>query len=51
MLQPCPGAIGIALEFDWTLLDLWRERRTLSPVGIEVDDDLRRQLRALGYVN
>jgi hypothetical protein len=51
VLERCPDAIGIALEFDWTLLDLWRERRTLSPVGIEVDDDLRRQLRALGYVN
>jgi hypothetical protein len=34
----------------WQALDFWRERRTLSPVSLDVDDDLRRQLRALGYV-
>ena len=34
----------------WRELDLWRERRTISPLRIEVDDDLRRQLRALGYI-
>jgi arylsulfatase A-like enzyme len=50
-LARCEDAVGIAVEFDWRALELWRERRTLSPVGIEVDDDLRRQLRALGYVN
>jgi hypothetical protein len=50
-LERCEDAIGIAVEFDWRALDLWRERRELSPVGIGVDDDLRRQLRALGYVN
>ena len=34
----------------WRTLDLWRERRTVSPMRLEVDDDLRRQLRALGYI-
>jgi hypothetical protein len=34
----------------WRELDLWRERRTISPLRLEVDDDLRRQLRTLGYV-
>jgi hypothetical protein len=50
-LPRCEEALGIAVEFDWRALDLWRERRTLSPVGLELDDELRRQLRALGYVN
>jgi hypothetical protein len=50
-LDRCAEAVGIAVEFNWRALDLWRERRTLSPVGLEVDDELRRQLRALGYVN
>jgi hypothetical protein len=34
----------------WRTLDLWRERRTISPLRLEVDDDLRRQLRAIGYI-
>jgi len=38
------------VEAPWRALDLWRERRTISPLRLEVDDDLRRQLRALGYI-
>lgn len=34
----------------WSQLEFWRERRSVSPLSIEIDDDLRRQLRALGYV-
>ena len=43
---PDPG-----LSVPWRQLDLWRERRGVSPRGMEVDDDLRRQLRALGYAH
>jgi hypothetical protein len=50
-LSTCATTDGPGQEFPWRLLDLWRERRAVSPLDIELDDDLRRRLRALGYVN
>ena len=51
-LTACAGESrsGSGVGPPWRELDLWRERRTISPLRLEVDDDLRRQLRALGYI-
>jgi len=50
LVGDCAQQAGEAVAVPWAQLDFWRERRTVSPLGIELDDELRRQLRALGYV-